>query len=226
MKMIFLPALIAMLTIANTACNNGGSKKDMAKDSEMVVANTVVPMEVLQNTVVEVTEKPSDEHFRAALIAFDKKEQRECAKHIREGIKSFKKETAADKGKRKRMAEAAMKKLDRLDVKVEKGEVKNVEVLKHAFQKAEKVNIHQTLVMVNDLFIPEKQDDIKSDFSKILARLKNTVAEEKGIIKAEGEKVVKDGNAMETKLNTRAKVTKDDMENFIIEGSAWLETHS
>jgi hypothetical protein len=220
MKRLFLPVLAAFVAMASSSCNsNAGKKEDtagMSKDSAELVQTTTVDMQV----------KPSDDHFLAALDAFTKKENAVCAKHIQEGINAFKKETAPDTGKTKLMAEAAMKNLEGLDEKVEKGEVKNIDVLDNAFTKAEDVNTHRMFVMISDLIIPEKPDAAtKANFSKALGKIKTSVAKDKSRMKADGEKMIKKGEAIEKKLNSDTKATEQEMKEFNNWAKNWLETH-
>ena len=210
--------------MASTGCKSNAGKKEDAKEMDVAMSKDTVA--VVQTTTVDVQVKPSDEHFIAALDAFAKKENAKSAMHIQQGIDAFKKETSADTGKTKMMAEAAMKNLEGLDEKVEKGKVKNIDVLDNAFTKAEGVNTHRMFVMISNLIIPEKPDAVmKDNFSKALKKIKTSVAKDKSKMKAEGEKMIKKGEAIEKKLNSDTKAAEQEMKEFNNWAKNWLETH-
>ncbi|MBC7934491.1 MAG: hypothetical protein H7Y86_03905 [Rhizobacter sp.] len=228
MKRVFLPAMIAMLAITNTGCNTGGDNNKTANGrTSGGVDDTITILKddcsIAENTTIEVVLKLSDEHFRAALIAFEKNDNKACAADIKEGIKSFKAETEKRKGKTKELAYLAEKHLEGLDVKVEKGEVKNIDVLKKAFRKAEHINRQQEFVLIGDLFVPEKQDDIKPSLSKAILDLIVGVGEATGKAKADGEKIIKHGDELQSKLNTSKKVSKKEVDDYVLEVNSWIE---
>lgn len=227
MKKLLLPAMIGLLIAANTGCNNIETDNAANSNTTAPGSDTITIVkdggDVAENITVEMVLKPSDEHFRAALAAFEKKNTKASAADIKEGIKSFKAETEKRKGKTKELAYLAEKHLEGLDVKVEKGEVKDIEVLKKAFRKAEHINRHQEFVLVGDLFVPEKQDDIKPALNKAVLDLIVAVGEETGANKSAGEKIIKHGEELQNKLNTANKVTIKDVDDYVLEVNGWIE---
>ncbi|WP_126973604.1 hypothetical protein [Gynurincola endophyticus] len=217
-------SLFVLGVCINTGCNDGpndASKRESGEVGQMAPLKD--SLEQLTSVTVEEVSKPSDKHFYESLTAFRKNDNKESAKHLREAIRSYKKEMESAKGKTREWAMSIEKKLEDLEMKIERGEVKDEQVLQRWYSSANRINHHRQFILVQDLYVPEKQQDFKSSLQKALDDLKSDVNESTGKVKTEGEEIVKKGEEMMSKLDKEARVTKKEVDDYVLKVNSWIE---
>jgi Sec-independent protein translocase protein TatA len=212
--------------LATAACNTKTQENKETTETAVIDTATNDPVEVLETEAMAVQENASDVHFMAALDDFSQKKLPQAAQQLQEGIEAFRQETASYTGKSKQLAESVTGSLKKLEEQLKKGQTPDLAALDNAVAKAQNVAAHQVFFTVEETLIPEKATETQNTFAKALAHLKKSVEKDKSAMKAEGEKLVREGEEMETKLKKGEQVEAAKIKDFTTRCKTWLEKHA